>query len=80
MHAIKIEALIDEPVAKAIPGLRPLLGQRVELIALQSTPNSTETISLDDFLARSLQPPAGVSVSLEEMENAIAKGARGEID
>lgn len=80
MHAIKLEAFIDEPVAKAIPGLRPLLGQRVELIALQSAPSAAERISLDEFLARSLVPPPGVSVSLDDMEKAIEKGALGEID
>lgn len=31
IHAIKVDTMIDEAVARAIPALRPLLGRHVEL-------------------------------------------------
>lgn len=36
MNAIKLETTISEEMARALPELRPLLGKRVELIALES--------------------------------------------
>jgi hypothetical protein len=57
-----------------MPALRPLLGQRVELIALQTEPNQPaprKRITLDEFLNHRLAPPPGVSLSLQDMERAI---------
>ncbi|WP_437983933.1 hypothetical protein [Sorangium sp. So ce117] len=34
MEALKIHVVVDESVVRALPGLSPLRGQRVELIAL----------------------------------------------
>jgi len=36
MNAIKVETTVDEATARPIPALRPLLGKRVEIIALQT--------------------------------------------
>jgi hypothetical protein len=81
MNAIKFEKTIDETVAGAMPELRPLLGRRVEVIALDAVPDPVERrqISFDDFLAHRLKRPADVEpVTLEDMERAIARGALGE--
>src|SRR5512141_1739320 len=55
MNSIRLETTIDEATALALPALRPLLGKRVELIALQSgsepAPNQTRKLTLDDLLA-----------------------------
>lgn len=50
-----------------------------EVIVLEGAQSeSRESLTLDAFLASKLTPPAGVGpVSLEDMERAIAEGARG---
>jgi hypothetical protein len=84
MHAIRIATTVDEATVQAIPALRPLLGQRVELIALQSekvarSPDEPR-LTVDELLAARLTPLPGVGpVSLEDMEEAIKKGASGAI-
>ncbi len=83
MNAIKVETTVDEATARAIPALRPLLGQRVELIALQTEPTEQpqrKRISLDASLTQRLTAPPGIRLSLEDMESAIEKGAAGAID
>jgi hypothetical protein len=78
MNAIKVETTVDEATARAIPALRPLLGKRVELIALQSEtePTSRRKYTLDELLAERLSPPPGIGpVSIEDMEKAIETGA-----
>jgi hypothetical protein len=85
MNAIKFETTIDETVAQAMPKLRPLLGKRVELIALDAELPAGESapagarrrkLSFDEFLALRLERPPGVApVTLEDMERAIIKGA-----
>ena len=84
MNAIRIETIVDEATAQAIPALRLLLGERVELIALHSgpaEPQHQQRISLDVFLTRRLVPPASVGpLSLDDMERAVEKGAKGGID
>jgi len=80
MKAIKVDATIDEAVARAIPGLRPLLGRHVELIALDAAPASApeRKLTVDELLASRIKLPQGVGpLSLEDMERAIAEGALG---
>lgn len=80
MKAIKIDTTIDEAVARALPALRPLLGKRVELIALDaaSAPGSDRTLTADELLASRIKLPPGIGpLSLEDMERAIAEGALG---
>jgi hypothetical protein len=84
MHAIKIATTVDEATAHAIPALRPLLGKRVELIALQSETvapsHDAPKLTVDELLAARLTPPPGVGpISLEDMEQAIKRGATGAI-
>ena len=81
MNAIRFETTIDEIVAGAMPELRPMIGRRVEVIALDAVSSSSEgrPISFDEFLAHRLERPAGVEpVSLEDMERAIRQGAMGD--
>jgi hypothetical protein len=79
MNAIKVETTVDEATARAIPALRPLLGKRVELIALQTEGDvavAPKRLTLDELLAARLTPPPGVGpVTLEDMERGIEKGA-----
>ena len=79
MKAIKVETTVDEATARAIPALRPLLGKRVELIALQTGGDAAiapKRLTLDELLATRLTRPPGVGpVTLEDMEKAIEKGA-----
>lgn len=80
MSAIKIETTIDEATARAIPGLRPLLGKRVELIARRTDQPDVPTPkhTLDELLGARLTPASGVGpISLADMERAIEKGAVG---
>ena len=80
MNAIKVDTMIDEAVALAIPALRPLLGKPVEIIALEAAPASTPEpkLSVDDLLASRISLPPDVGpLSLEDMERAIAEGALG---
>lgn len=81
MNAIRFETTVDETVAGALPKLRPMLGQRVEVIALEAVPSSTtrSTSTLDDFLAHRLKRPADVEpVTLEDIERATVRGALGD--
>lgn len=84
MNAIKVETTVDEATARAIPALRPLLGRRVELIALHTEGEAAQApkrLTLDELLAARLTPPPGVGpVTLEDMEKAIEKGATGARD
>ena len=85
MHAIKIETTVDEATAQAIPALRPLLGKRVELIALESpgaeASEAAETaprkkLTFEELLAkRTVAPPGTPPISDEDIEAAIIEGA-----
>lgn len=80
MKAIKVDTTIDEAVARAIPALRPLLGKRVELIALDAASAlvSDRALTIDELMASRIKLPPGVGpLSLEDMERAIAEGALG---
>jgi hypothetical protein len=59
MNAIKIDTTIGEAVAPAIPALRPLLAERVELVALDAAPPGEPVLSVDEFLAARIKPPRG---------------------
>jgi hypothetical protein len=80
MNAIKIDTTIDEAIARALPAFRPLLGRRVELIALEAGAAEAQQrkLTLDEFLASRLERPEGVApVTLDDMEQAIIEGAIG---
>lgn len=78
MNAIKTATTISEAVARAIPALRPLLGMRVEFIALDAAPPGEPGLTVDEFLAARIKPPPGTSpISLDDMERAIVEGALG---
>lgn len=78
MNAIKVDTTIDEAVARAIPALRPLLGKRVELIALDIAPPPEHKLTVDELLASRIKlPPEVGPLSLEDMDRAIAEGALG---
>ena len=78
MNAIKFQTTVDDEVAGVLPALKPLLGHRVEVIALDHVPPRAEktSISLDDFLSKRLKRPADVEpVTLGDMEQAVVRGA-----
>jgi hypothetical protein len=83
MSAIRVETTVDEPTAQAIPALRPLLGQRIELTAVPSSEAKAvvrSEESFDRFLEHRLTAPSGLHLSLDDVEKAIEGGARGAID
>ena len=80
MNALKIDTTIDEAMAQALPAVRPLLGERVEIIALRAEAAEPQRpkLTLDEFRASRLERPVGVApVTLQDMEQAILEGALG---
>ena len=81
MHAVRIDTTIDHAAVAAIPALRPFLGRKVELIALEVDSQAKQEsekakIGLDEFLATRPKWPADrPPVTLEDMEDAIVQGA-----
>ncbi len=79
MSAIRLQATIDEATAQALPGLRPLLGQRVELVATQTADQpakQTKRLTLDELLALRVEAaPDARPLSNEDIERAIIQGA-----
>lgn len=61
MKAIEVDTTIDEAVVRAIPALRPLLGKRVELIALDAASMVSErTLTVDELLASRIKLAPGI--------------------
>ena len=81
MHAVRVNTLVDKGVVAAIPELRPFLGRKVELIALEAKAETgqqleTNTLGLDEFIAtRPKWPTDRPAITLEQMDQAIAQGA-----
>lgn len=80
MNTIKVQTTVDEATARAIPALRPLLGKRVELIALRAEGETTDAkerkLTVDELLARRVQaPPGAVPLSDEDIQRAAVEGA-----
>ncbi|HEX3776751.1 MAG TPA: hypothetical protein VHV51_19905 [Polyangiaceae bacterium] len=80
MNPIKVQTTVDEATAAAIPAFRPLLGKRVELIALQAEEAHREIptgkLTLDDLLARRVDAPAGAApLTEDDIQRAIVTGA-----
>lgn len=78
--ALQIQTQVNQSLVDAIPALKPLLGHRIQVIALdleQDNANkTTQKISFEEFLQHRLKRPENLpSVSLDEMEKAIAQGA-----
>ena len=80
MQALRIDTTVNTALVTAVPALAPLLGHKVEMIALdrganQETQLAQKTISFDEFLKHRLIRPKEVTpVTVEAMNNAIAKG------
>lgn len=79
MNAIKIETIVSEATVQAIPALRPMLGKRIELIALQAeVPAKEGKLTLDELLARRIDAPPGAKpLTEEDIQRAIMQGALG---
>ncbi len=80
MDAVRVNTLVDNGIVTAIPALRPFLGRKVELIALEAEPQIKQqentSMSLDEFIATRPKWPADrPPITLEEMDQAIAQGA-----
>ena len=80
VNAIKVETTVDEATASAIPALRPLLGKRVELIALQTDGDHPKPpspkLSVDELLARRADaPPGAAPLTEDDIRRAIVEGA-----
>ena len=85
MQAIKVETTVDEATANAIPALRPLLGKRVELIALQAEAEPAEAparkLTVEELFAAAVKPQPGTPpLTDNDIERAIIAGAlRGNV-
>jgi hypothetical protein len=80
MNAIRVDATVDEAVARAIPALLPLLGKRVELIALDASAPAGPLLRLtvDELLCSRMALPPGIEpLSNDDIDRAIADGALG---
>ena len=80
MNPIKVQTTVDEATAAAIPAFRPLLGKRIELIALQTEAESVEIpqrkLTLDELLARRVDAPTGAApLTDDDVQRAIITGA-----
>jgi hypothetical protein len=80
VNPIKVQTTVDEATAAAIPAFRPLLGKRVELIALQAGAEPTEIpdrkLTLGELLARRIDAPTGAApLTDDDIQRAIITGA-----
>lgn len=80
MNPIKVQTIVDEATAAAIPAFRPLLGKRVELIALQAEAEpakiAARKLTLDELLARRIDAPVGATpLTDDDIQRAIITGA-----
>ena len=80
MNAIRFETTVDEATARVIPALLPMLGKRVEVIALQADrePNeaSRQKLTLQALLERRVDCAPGVApLSDDDIQRAILQGA-----
>lgn len=80
MSAIKVETTVDEAAATAIPALRPLLGMRVELTAIQAQASPANSpgrkLTLEELLVQRVDAPPGAKpLTDEDIERAIVTGA-----
>jgi hypothetical protein len=80
MNAIKVDTTVDQALADAVPELRPLIGKRIELIALQAeSPAESprrKKITFDEFLEhRIVAPPGTPPLTDADIERAIIEGA-----
>jgi len=77
--AIKVKTTVDEATAAAIPALRPLLGKRVELIAVHTDGEPEEppkqTLTVDELLARRVAAPPGARLTADDIRRALSEGA-----
>ncbi|MEO5343745.1 MAG: hypothetical protein H7842_10490 [Gammaproteobacteria bacterium SHHR-1] len=79
-QSIQFETVINEHIARDIPEIAPLLGHRVQLIALDmgqpNAPVQSKKLTFEEYLAtRPKWPKDRPPITLEEMEEAIVKGA-----
>jgi hypothetical protein len=79
MNALRFEKTVDDATVAALPELKPFAGRRVEVIVLEAESAHEPRQTFDEFLAKRPPWPASrPSVSLEEMDAAIASGAAGD--
>lgn len=81
MNAVRFDTTVDEALADAAPALRPLLGRRIELIALDVDPTDSVPLartrhSLAELLARRVVLPSHMGPLTDaDIEQAILTGA-----
>ena len=77
---LQIQMQVDQAMVNAIPALQPLLGHKVQMIALDldqlDLGQPEKKITFEEFLtSRPAWPKDRPPVTLEEMEEAIIQGA-----
>ncbi len=84
-QAMQIQTVVNDAIAASIPELRPLLGHRIQVVALDLGQDDTDRpeliASFEHYLAtRQPWPADRPPLTLEEMEEAIKRGACASAD
>ena len=85
-QALQIQTVIDQAIVQNLPELAPLLGHRVQMIALDlesafSAEENQEQMTFEQFLyTRPEWPKDKPAITLDEMAEAIAQGACRDAD
>jgi hypothetical protein len=77
-NAIKVDTMVDQALAQAVPALRPLIGKRVELIAIEaeSAQARMRKLTLDELLEQRIDaPPGSRPLTEDDIRRAIIEGA-----
>lgn len=77
-QAMRIETVVSDALVRDLPQLQPLLGHRIQVIALDLGRDEADagSISFEQFLATRPQwPEDRPAITLEEMEAGIVQGA-----
>lgn len=82
MAPIRFQTTVDDALAGAAPPLRPLLGRRIEMTAVEADTNTNaaaapdDQLTVDELLARRIDAPPGQrALTQEDIDRAIVTGA-----
>lgn len=80
MNAVRVDVTVDDALVGVAPALRPLLGRRVEVIALDVEPSpppeTSRRLSSAELLERRTVLPMEVGrLTEDDIERAILAGA-----
>jgi hypothetical protein len=77
-NVIKVDMMVDQALAQAVPALRPMIGKRVELIAIEAEGAQVfkRKLTLEELLAQRIDaPPNSRPLTDDDIRCAIVEGA-----